>query len=203
MEMFGMELFNGDDVFKLIFKFVINFAFLIILIRFIFYRNSRDKDFFFTFYMFNVLTFFICFLLRKVPMEMGFALGLFAVFGILRYRTEAIPIKEMTYLFCCIGLAMINSLANRSISLVELLLTNVVIVSSTWAIETYWFKHHERSKEIVYENINLITPDKHEELINDLRIRTGLNIHKVNFGAIDFLKDTIDIKIYYYETTES
>ena len=113
MEIFGIPFIDTEDFLKLIFKFAINLFFLFATVRFIFYRNNRDKDYLFTFFMFNMMTFFICVLLRKVPMEMGFAMGLFAVFGILRYRTEALPIKEMTYLFIVIGLAMINALANK------------------------------------------------------------------------------------------
>ena len=132
-------------------------------------------------------------------MEMGFAMGLFAVFGILRYRTEALPIKEMTYLFIVIGLAMINALANKSISMAELFFTNAVIVLTTLGIETIWFNDHERSKIIVYEKIGLIKPENEVELLNDLRDRTGLDVFKFSIGKIDFLKDVAEIKIYYKE----
>ena len=98
MEIYGIEFFNLEDLSKLFFKFGIIFIFLIVIVRLIYYKIKDDKDYVFTFIMFNILTFFICFLLRKVPMQMGFALGLFAVFGILRYRTEAIPIED-THLF--------------------------------------------------------------------------------------------------------
>ena len=199
MEIFGTPIIDVKDFGKLLFKFGIDLAFLFALVRFVFYRNNRDKDYLFTFFMFNMMTFFICVLLRKVPMEMGFAMGLFAVFGILRYRTEALPIKEMTYLFIVIGLAMINALANKSISFAELMLTNIIIVGTTWGIETIWFNDHERSKLIVYEKIDMIVPEKEEQMIEDLRLRTGLNIFKVSLGEIDFLKDTVQVKIYYKE----
>jgi len=145
------------------------------------------------------MTFFICVLLRKVPMEMGFAMGLFAVFGILRYRTEALPIKEMTYLFIVIGLAMINALTNKSISMVELLFTDFVIVGVTLGIELIWFNNHERSKTIVYEKIEMIKPIHNDELMADLRERTGLDVFKFTIGNVDFLKDVASIKIYYKE----
>tara|TARA_Y100000739_G_C20458751_1_gene395768 strand:- start:354 stop:755 length:402 start_codon:yes stop_codon:yes gene_type:complete len=132
-------------------------------------------------------------------MEMGFAMGLFAVFGILRYRTEALPIKEMTYLFIVIGLAMINALTNKSISMLELIFTDCLIVGTTFGIEAIWFNNHERSKNLVYEKINLVKPEHEDELIKDLRERTGLDIFKISVGKIDFLKDTADIKIYYKE----
>ena len=199
MEIFGIPFIDTEDFLKLIFKFAINLFFLFATVRFIFYRNNRDKDYLFTFFMFNLMTFFICVLLRKVPMEMGFAMGLFAVFGILRYRTEALPIKEMTYLFIVIGLAMINALANKSISMAELFFTNFVIVGTTLGIETIWFNDHERSKIIGYEKIGLIKPENEVELLNDLRERTGLDVFKFSIGKIDFLKDVAEIKIYYKE----
>ena len=97
MELFGIELFDKQDLIKLLFKFAINLGFLVIIVRYIYYKTKDEKDYVFTFFMFNILTFLICYLLRKVPIEMGFALGLFAVFGILRYRTETVPIRQMTY----------------------------------------------------------------------------------------------------------
>lgn len=200
MEIFGIPLIDSEDFLKLAFKFAINLFFLFATVRFIFYRNNRDKDYLFTFFMFNMMTFFICVLLRKVPMEMGFAMGLFAVFGILRYRTEALPIKEMTYLFIVIGLAMINALANKSISMIELLFTNFVIVGTTLGIETIWFNNHERSKTIVYEKIEMIKPENNDALLADLRERTGLDIFKFSIGKIDFLKDVAEVKIYYKES---
>lgn len=200
MEIFGIPLIDSEDFLKLIFKFTINLFFLFATVRFIFYRNNRDKDYLFTFFMFNLMTFFICVLLRKVPMEMGFAMGLFAVFGILRYRTEALPIKEMTYLFIVIGLAMINALANKSISMAELFFTNFVIVGTTLGIETIWFNDHERSKNIVYEKIENVKPENHDILLADLRERTGLQVFKFSIGKIDFLKDVAEIKIYYKES---
>jgi len=199
VKLFGMEIFNADDFWKLIFKFLLNFTFLFITVRYIFYRNNRDKDYLFTFIIFNIITFFVCVLFRKTNMEMGFAFGLFAVFGIIRYRTETIPFKEMTYLFIVIGLAMINALTNKKISHVEVLFVDIMIVATTYGIETIWFNHHERSKTIVYEKIDMIKPEKEAELIADLKERTGLEVFKVSVGNIDFLKDVAEVKIYYKE----
>jgi hypothetical protein len=201
MEIFGIPLIDAKDFGKLIFKFSINLFFLFATVRFVFYRKNRDKDYLFTFFMFNLLTFFICVLLRKVPMEMGFAMGLFAVFGILRYRTEALPIKEMTYLFIVIGLAMINALANKSISMAELLLTNFIIVGATYGIETLWFDNLEQIKVLTYEKIELVKPENEPELIADLRTRTGLDIFKVSVGPINFLRDSAEITIHYKENS--
>ena len=131
-------------------------------------------------------------------MEMGFALGLFAVFGILRYRTEAIPIRQMTYLFIVIGLSMINSLANKSISWFEILLANGIITIITYLIDRVWFSTIELTKTILYEKIELIKPENEQELIEDLEQRTGLQIVAVKIDKVDFLRDTAQIKIYYH-----
>ena len=195
--MYGIDFFDLEDFSKLLFKFGINFIFLIIIVRLIYYRVKDDKDYVFTYIMFNILTFFICFLLRKVPMQMGFALGLFAVFGILRYRTEAIPIRQMTYLFIVIGISMINALSNKSISIFEVLFTNGFITLITYLIDRLWFQTIEEKKSIVYEKIELIKPENKQELIKDLKERTGLPIHEVKVDKIDFLRDTAAVTIYY------
>ena len=197
MELYGIDFFDLEDFSKLLFKFGINFIFLIIIVRLIYYRVKDDKDYVFTYIMFNILTFFICFLLRKVPMQMGFALGLFAVFGILRYRTEAIPIRQMTYLFIVIGISMINALSNKSISIFEVLFTNGLIALITYLIDRLWFQTIEEKKSIVYEKIELIKPENKQELIKDLKERTGLPIHEVKVEKIDFLRDTAAVTIYY------
>jgi len=198
MELFGIDLYDSKDLIKLLFKFSIDLLFLFIIVRVIYYRIKDEKDYVFTFFMFNILTFFICYLLRKVPMEMGFALGLFAVFGILRYRTEAIPIRQMTYLFIVIGLSMINSLANKSISWFEILLANGIITIITYLIDRVWFSTIELTKTILYEKIELIKPENEQELIEDLKKRTGLQIVAVKIDKVDFLRDTAQIKIYYH-----
>ena len=198
MELFGIDLYDSKDLVKLLFKFSIDLLFLFIIVRVIYYRIKDEKDYVFTFFMFNILAFFICFLLRKVPMEMGFALGLFAVFGIIRYRTEAIPIRQMTYLFIVIGLSMINSLANKSISWLEILLANAIITIITYLIDRVWFSTIELTKTILYEKIELIKPENEQELIEDLIKRTGLQIVAVKVDKVDFLRDTAQIKIYYH-----
>ena len=130
-------------------------------------------------------------------MELGFALGLFAVFGILRYRTEPIPIKEMTYLFIVIGLAMINALANKKISWAELFFVNTVILLVTLSFEKLWFNNEIQRKNIIYERIDLIKDENRLNMIKDLRDRTGLDIIKVKIGKIDLLRDVAIVTIFY------
>ncbi len=197
MEFLDIELFNQKDLIKLLIRFSIDFCFTFVIIRLLYFEANRRKDYLFTFFIFNVLTFFICFLLRKVPMELGFALGLFAVFGVLRYRTEPIPIKEMTYLFIVIGLAMINALANKKISWLELMFVNTTVLIITLSFEKLWFQNEIQSKNIVFERIDLIKPNKRQEMINDLKDRTGLDIVGLEIGKIDFLRDTATVTIFF------
>ena len=197
MEFLDIELFNKKDLVKLFVRFLIDFAFTFVIVRVLYFAANRRKDYLFTFIVFNLLTFFICFLLRKVPMELGFALGLFAVFGILRYRTEPIPIKEMTYLFIVIGLAMINALANKKISWAELVFVNTAILLVTLSFEKLWFNNEIQSKNVVYERIDLIKMEHRLEMIKDLRERTGLDIVRVQIGKIDLLRDVAIVTVFF------
>ncbi len=197
MEFLDIELFNQKDLVKLFVRFLIDFAFTFVIVRVLYFAAKRRKDYLFTFIVFNLLTFFICFLLRKVPMELGFALGLFAVFGILRYRTEPIPIKEMTYLFIVIGLAMINALANKKISWAELVFVNTTILLVTLSFEKLWFNNEIQSKNVVYERIDLIKMEHRIEMIKDLRERTGLDIVRVQIGKIDLLRDVAIVTVFF------
>jgi hypothetical protein len=147
--------------------------------------------------MFNVLVFFITYLLNNVKLSLGFAFGIFAIFSILRYRTTLIPAKEMTYMFISISLAVVNALSTTSMTVVELLFTNGVIVGLAFFLEKAWVKN-ESKKIIVYEKIDLVKPEKRQELLEDLKLRTGINIHKVEIGQINFLRDTAMIRIYFY-----
>lgn len=148
--------------------------------------------------MISFIVFFLCFTLKKFELDIGMALGLFAIFGIIRYRTDAIDIKEMTYLFVVIGVSVMNSLANKKMSYSEILLANTVVVISIAIIEKFWHLKHEVTKEIVYENIENIKPENYELLKTDLEDRTGLSINNVSIGNVDFLRDTAVLTIYYY-----
>jgi hypothetical protein len=149
--------------------------------------------------MIGVIVFFLCFLLENVKVELGFALGLFAIFGIIRYRTNPIPIREMTYLFIVIGVSIVNALANKKISYAEMIFTNLGIITIIWLFERVFFLRNLSVKEILYEKIDLIKPDRYEELKADLEERTGITISKIEIGKIDFLRDAAKISIYYFE----
>jgi len=192
----GVPLFDGD-FWKLAFKFGMNLSVILIIVRAIYYPIAKRKDYLFTYIMISLVIFMICFTLKKFEMGMGMALGLFAIFGIIRYRTDAIPIKEMTYLFIVIGVSVINALSNKKMSYAELAFTNAAIIGVTYGLERLWLLRHESRKIITYEKIDLITPDNHDALLTDLESRTGLNITRFEIGKINFLNDTAQIFIYY------
>ena len=199
----GTPIFDNNDFWKLILKGVFNFLVILIIVRYIYYPVTRNKDYLFTYLLISLTVFLLCFLLDNVKLELGFALGLFAIFGIIRYRTDPIPIKEMTYLFLVIGISVINALANKKISYAELLFANLVIVFVTFGMERLWLLRHETRKNITYEKIELIAPERRDELIQDLKDRTGLDVVRVEIRRIDFLKDTANLRIFYYEKDPS
>jgi len=195
----GLKFFNGEDLLGLVIRMLLHLSFVFVLVRLIYYPIAKRKDFLFTYFLFSISIFTMCFLLESVKLEMGFALGLFAVFGIIRYRTDAIPIKEMTYLFIVIGMSVMNALINKKISIAELMFANVSILALTYGLEHVWLLRHESQKLVVYEKITLIQKGRRAELIADLEERTGIKVNRVEIGKIDFLRDTVMVKIYFYE----
>jgi hypothetical protein len=196
---FGLSLYGGDDFLKLLVRLALNTFFLILIVRYLYYSITRRKDYLFTYLLIGTTVFILSFLLESVKIQLGFALGLFAVFGILRYRTQQIPIKEMTYLFIVIGISIINALANKKISYAELLLANGVIYLIAYLLEKQTILKHESTKNIRYERIELIKPENRAAMIKDLEERTGLVINRIEIGNIDFSRDIAKIRIYYYE----
>jgi hypothetical protein len=175
-----------------------NLFFLTILIRVLYYSKTRRKDYLFTYYLIGTITFFLCFGLMQMDIDTGMGLGLFAIFGIIRYRTDAIEIKEMTYLFMVIGISVVNALASNELSISEVGVINVTVVLLTYLLENVWLMKHETRKTINYERIDLIKSENHDLLKVDLEKRTGLTINRVEVGKIDFLNDTALVRIYYY-----
>ena len=188
----------SEDFYGLLMRLGINLFFLTILIRVLYYTKTRRKDYLFTYYLIGTITFFLCFGLMQMDIDTGMGLGLFAIFGIIRYRTDAIEIKEMTYLFLIIGISVVNALASNELSISEVAVINVTIVLLTYILENVWLMKHETRKTINYERIDLIKPENHDLLKADLEKRTGLTINRVEVGKIDFLNDTAMVRIYYY-----
>ncbi len=198
---------NNSDIYTLLVRLAINTVILTIIIRFLYYPKTNRKDYLFTYYLIGFITFFLCFGLKKLDIDTGMGLGLFAIFGIIRYRTDAIEIKEMTYLFVIIGLSVVNALLATpsivvkdafQINLVEMGLINLSIVLIIFVLEYVWLIKHETRKTINYERIDLIGTDHYDEMKKDLESRTGLAINRFEVGKIDFLNDTAQIRIYYY-----
>jgi hypothetical protein len=196
MEFLDIPLFD-DDFYKMMFRFLINIVFLSIIIRGLYFKLSERKDYLFTYYMIGIIVFFLCFTLKKYELDIGMALGLFAIFGIIRYRTDAIPIKEMTYLFVVIGVSVINSLANSKMSYAEILSGNLLIVGAIYIMERLWRVNNEESKNILYEKIENIKPVNHHILKADLEERTGLIIKRIEIAEVNLLRDTAKLIIHY------
>jgi len=198
-ELFGVHIIEVQDFVELVIRFTFNMMVIGLIVRGLYYPITRRKDYLFSYILISGLVFLLCFLLDNVKLQIGFALGLFAIFGIIRYRTNPIPIKEMTYLFVVIGISVINALANTQVSYVELIFTNLAVIALIFLLEKIWLLKHETSKIIEYEKIDLIKPDRHNDLLNDLKSRTGLEIHRIEIGQINFLRDTVRIKIFYMD----
>jgi hypothetical protein len=200
IKLYNYEIVDIAGFTELLIRFALNTTMLLLLVRWLYYTSTRRKDYLFTYFLIGSIIFLLCYLLGNVKIQMGFALGLFAIFGILRYRTDAIPIKEMTYLFVVVAISAINALANKKISAVELLFSNAIIVFIAYGFEKLWFLSHESVKEIVYEKMELIKPGNYDQLLADLQDRTGIEkIKRVELGKIDFLRDICQLKIFYEE----
>ena len=194
--LFGIPWFDAPSLWQMLFRFAINLVVCWLIVGLLYYKKSKRRDYYFTFMLFSITIFFLIFLMDNVKVQIGFALGLFAIFGMIRYRTETVPIREMTYLFVVVDISVINGLA-MTVSYTELLVTNVLLVLAVWLFESIHRKTHLECKIIVYENVALAHADRENELVDDLKSRTGLDIRRVEVGHIDYLKDIAYLKVYY------
>ena len=202
LRIFGMRVFH-PDIWELLFKFAIDAAVLFVLIRMIYYPIHRKKENLFTYFVFNVLIFFLCVLMNNVKLSMGFGFGLFAVFSIIRYRTEQLSVKDMTYLFAVITLAVINALVSKKVSLVELIFTNAMILALVYVMEHLWLTRHEAMRQLIYERIDLIKPQNRTQLMADLQERLGIKVSRVEIGRIDLLRDTVQLRVFFFEDEQT
>jgi hypothetical protein len=198
-EFLNIPLMDWEDFWDLVLRSIFNLLVVLYLVRYMYYKTTPRKDYLFTYILISQVIFFILFLLENVKLELGFALGLFAIFGIIRYRTRQIPIREMTYLFLVIGITVINALANRKVSYAELLLTNGAVLILTYLLEKVFLLKHETKREIIYENVEMIKPENRIALKQDLQKRTGLKINRVEIGRVDYLRDSVRLFIYFFE----
>lgn len=196
VDFLNIQVFDGPALGKLLILFGINLLVCWIITHFFYYRKSRRRDYYFTYILFSSAIFFILYQLQNMSVEVGVALGLFGIFSMIRYRTEQLPIREMTYLFVLIAISIING-AGMASSYASFIATNVIFILLIGVLEAAGMSNRKAQKIITYEKIELIKPERRAELLADLRERTGLEIVKVQVGSIDFLKDTAFLKVTY------
>ncbi len=181
------------------FSFLLNSLVAFLIIRGIYYPVKRDKEYVLTFLTFNTLIFLIAHLLQGVNVTIGLGLSMFAIFRMLRYRTDPIPTREMTYLFVMIGLPFVNAILVTQGNYAGLLIADALVVAVLLLVEKGWGFQYVGHKTITYERIDLIKPENYQALLEDLRSRTGLDITRCEVGKLDFLRDVAEIKIDYME----
>ena len=182
---------------EMLIRFTFNLIVAYVIIKLIYHRDHKGNDFVFTYFMFNSLIFFFAYILGNLDVNIAFGFGLFAVFAILRYRTDPIPIKEMTYLFIVITIDVINALSANNVAFSEVLFANAAIVVLTYFLERYWVNNLLKSKAIAYDDLDKIAPEKNQELIDELSEKTGLNLLRAKVGRINFKSNRVNIRVFY------
>lgn len=196
LDFLGLPIFDKPEFLRMLLLFGINLLVCWIITHFFYYRKSLRRDYYFTYMLFSTAIFLILYNLQNMKIEVGIALGLFGIFSMIRYRTEQLPIREMTYLFVLIAISIING-AGMATSYASFIAANILFIAIIWVLEAAGMSNHKSQKIITYEKIDLIRPERHEELLADLHQRTGLDIVKVQVGSIDFLKDIAFLKVTY------
>lgn len=184
------------ELLQLVLRFALTILVVFVIARLFYYPKSKRRDYFFTFVMISISIFLMIFLLGSVKLKVGFALGLFAIFGIIRYRTESMPVREMTYLFVIIAISVVNALAE--FGFIVLFGIDLLFLACLWVSESGVLRmEHISCKLVLYDRMDLILPEKNEELIADLKSRTGMDIIKVEVGHIDFIRDSAMLRVHY------
>ncbi len=197
--LFGLDVFNSTEFWPTVLRFFYNFGIIFFIARFVYYRVSHRADYFFTYLLVSTIVFIICNLLDAATFEIGFALGLFAVFGIIRYRTAPIPIREMTYLFVIIGISVKNALITSDVSLGRALFADSIIIAIAWGAQSFLLQNKMLRKTINYNDMELLLPERYEDLLKDLSNLSGFPIEKAQIGRVDYIKKQARIRIYFYE----
>lgn len=192
----GIPLFETSSLIHMCIHFAFNLLISWIIVHLLYYKKSKRKDYYFTFLVFSSAMFLLLFIMENIKLQIGFALGLFAIFGMIRYRTETVPVREMTYLFVIIAISIVNGLS-LNISYAELILANLLIVLLIWILESNRITGHRSTKLVTYDRIDLIVPERRDELKADLEKRIGVKICDIEIGSVDFLRDSAFIKITY------
>ena len=192
----GVPLCDTQNLIHLLMRFAFNLLVSWLIVRFCYYRKSGRRDYVLTFMLFSSAMFLLIFLMENVKLQIGLTLGLFAIFGVIRYRTETVPVREMTYLFIIIATAVINGLA-LNISYAELVAADALVVALLWIMESRLLLRHTSAKLVLYERIDLIVPERRAEMVADLERRLGIRIDRAEVGHVDFLRDVAFVKVYY------
>ena len=208
----GLTLFDPQHFISLVMRFIINLIVVIVIARCFYFPRGHRRDYLFIFILMSMSIFLLVSLMEGDGMNLGAAMGLFAIFGIMRFRTEAVPIREMTYLFMLIAVSVVNALSRAEyhpkadywdgFGIVTIVFVNLVFIGMAWLFESSKLVSSSCSKYILYDNVALISPEKRDELKADLEKRTGLKIQRLEIGLVDFLKDACLIRIYYDEPVD-
>ncbi len=191
-----LQTFRLENLFSIIIPLLINTLFTAVIIRQLYYRYSQKTEYVFTYFMVSLIVFFLCFTLQKFAIDIGVALGLFAIFGIIRYRTQTIEIKEMTYLFVVIGVSVINALSKMG--LFEIIVVNLIIVLAIYVMERYMLTQNGiKGRNVIYDQLDNIKPENHEQLLRDLSDKTGLDVKNVKVDKVDYANQVATLTIYY------
>ncbi len=193
-------LFDQAALLSLVARFALDLVVVVIIVHLIYFRAKPDGNFAFTFYVLNVLVFFVSYLMVGIDIGVGFAFGLFALFTIIRYRSVTLPVKEMSYLFAIVTVAIVNGLSQLGFSWSEVLFVDAAIIGTIWLLDRMWLPAQMGQEYLVYEKIQNVRPDANATLIADLQARTGLDIKSAQVGRLNFLNDTALVKIRYTRT---
>lgn len=188
-----------SDVYKLLLRLFINIVFVTLIVGYVYRKNNKDKDYIFTYYVIGFVTFFLCFSLKKLDIDTGMGLGLFAIFGIIRYRTNQIAIKEMTYLFAVIGISVINALAANKISMIEMLIINFFVVGLVGMFEYFWMPKHQIVQTMMVLSLKNTPTLDPQELREKLAEDTKLDISHIKINKINYSNKNVHIDVFYRE----
>lgn len=200
IKIFGLDFFHAEDFMYLVTRFAYNLFWVFIPAYFLYFKKGGFREYFFTYIIVSIMVFQICLLLGSVSLRLGFALGLFAIFGILRYRTNPIPPREMTYLFLVIGISIKNAVSNENISFVELAATDVLTILVAFIVESYITGMKVKRKKVIYDRLDLAKPENYEEMKKDLSQRLGVEVVKVYIGPADLIRDSIELLVFFKES---
>jgi hypothetical protein len=198
-DLVGLDAFSSTEFWPTVLRFFYNFGIIFFISRVVYFRVSHRADYFFTFLLVSSIVFIICNLLDAATFQIGFALGLFAVFGIIRYRTTPIPIREMTYLFVVIGISVKNALVSEDVSLFRALFADSIIILIIWGAQDFLIRRKMIRKTIVYKNMELLRPERYEDLLRDLSSISGFPVERAQIGRVDYVKGNARVRIYFYE----